>query len=65
VGEEEGPMGLLAGDFMFSVEVCEVVMVCPDFEGFWVTFQVVAEEFKSTDNGKKFFIVNVVILFHR
>jgi hypothetical protein len=63
--EEEGPMGLSVGDFLFCVKVCQVVMVCPDFKGFPVAFQVVVEEFKSMDNVKKFFIVNVVILFHR
>jgi len=38
-------------------------MVCPDFKGFGVSFKVVAEGFKSTDNGEEFFIMDVIVLF--
>jgi len=63
LGEEEGPTGLTAGKFLFGAKVGQVVMIGPDFERKGVAFEIVAERFESTDDGKEFFIMNVVILF--
>ena len=63
VGEKEGPTGLATGEFLFSVEVGEVIMVSPDFEGNFVAFEVVSEVFKGADDGEEFFVMNVVIEF--
>ncbi len=61
--EKKGPMGLTAGKFLFRMKVCKVVVVSPDLERVLVTFKVVAEMFKSTDDGKEFFVMNFVIEF--
>ena len=63
VGEKEGPTGLAMGEFLFSAEVRDIIMVSPDFEGLFVAFEVVAEVFKGVDDGKEFFVMNVVIEF--
>jgi hypothetical protein len=38
-------------------------MVGPYFKGFGVAFEVVAEGFEGSDNGKEFFIVDIIVLF--
>ena len=48
---------------LLGLKIDEIVVVCPDFKGFRVSFQVVAEGFKGVNNGKEFFIVDVIILF--
>jgi hypothetical protein len=63
LGEKEGPAGLTTGKFLFGAEILEVAMVGPNFKRFGVAFEVVAKGLKGTDNGKEFFIVNVIILF--
>ena len=35
-------------------------MVSPDFENLGVSFEVMMQVFKGFDNGKKFFIMNVI-----
>jgi hypothetical protein len=40
----------------------KVIVICPDLKGFRVFFKVMTEGFKGTDDGKKFFVMNVVIL---
>ena len=62
-GEKEGPTGLATGEFLFSAEIGEVIMVSPDFEGYFVAFEVVSEVFQGADDGEEFFIMNVVIEF--
>jgi hypothetical protein len=64
-GEKQGPACLAVRELLFGLEIDEVIVVCPDFKGFGVAFQVVAEGFEGMDNGKKFFIINIVILFCR
>ena len=61
--EKKGPTGLIAGKFLFRTKVRKVVVVGPDLERVLVTFEVVAEMFESTDDGKEFFVMNVVIEF--
>ena len=51
------------GKALFGVEVDEIIVVCPDFKGFRVSFEVVVEGFESANNGKEFFIVDVIVLF--
>jgi hypothetical protein len=51
------------GEMLFGAEIDEIIVVCPDFKGFRMSFQVVAEGFKGADNGKEFFIMDIVILF--
>ena len=65
LGEKQGPAGLAAGKFLFCSEVGEVVVVHPDFKKLRMSFKVVTEGFKGMDDGKKFFVVDVVILFDR
>ena len=62
-GEKEGPTGLATREFLFSAEVGEVIMVSPDFEGYFVAFEVVSEVFKGADDGEEFFVMNVIIEF--
>src|SRR5258707_2010756 len=61
--DKEGPKGMMAGKFLFCTKVRKVVVVCTDLERVLVTFEVVAEMFKSTDDGKEFFVMNVIIEF--
>ena len=63
VGEKEGPTGLVAREFLFCLEIRKVIMVSPDFEGLFAAFEVVAEVFQGADDGKEFFIMNVIIEF--
>jgi hypothetical protein len=63
--EKQGLACLVARELLFGAEVDEVIVVCPDFKGFGVAFKIVAEGFEGTDNGKEFFIMNIVILFSR
>jgi hypothetical protein len=62
-GKEQGPACLVARELLFGVEVDEVIVVCPDFKGFGVAFKIAAEGFEGMNNGKEFFIMNIVILF--
>jgi hypothetical protein len=62
-GKEQGPACLVTREALFGAEIDEVIMVFPDFKGFGVSFKVVAEGFKSANNGEEFFIVDVIILF--
>ena len=48
---------------MFCPEVREVVMVNPYFEWLFIAFEIMAEVFKGADEGKEFFVINVVIEF--
>jgi hypothetical protein len=63
LGEKEGPAGLTTGKFLFGAEILEVAMVGPNFKRFGVAFEVVAKGLKGADNGKEFFVVDVIILF--
>jgi hypothetical protein len=38
-------------------------MIRPDFKGFKMAFKIVTEGFKGADNGKEFFIVDIIVLF--
>ena len=46
---------------MFCTEVSKVVMVGPNFKNLGVSFEVVSPVFEGFDNGKEFFIMNVVV----
>ena len=61
--EEEGPASLTVREFLFCVKVRKVVVVCPDFEELGVSFKIVVEGFQGTNDGKKFFIMNIIVLF--
>ena len=54
---------MAARKFLLSTEVSEVVVVGPDFKRVRSTFKVVSEEFEGADDGKEFFVVDVVVLF--
>ena len=54
---------MTARESLFHTKVDEVIVICPDLKGFRVFFKVVAEGFKGMDDGKEFFVVNVIILF--
>ena len=56
-------MGLSMREFLFGVKVGKVVVVSPHLKGIGVTFEVVAEIFEGMDNGKEFFVVNIVVEF--
>jgi hypothetical protein len=49
------------GKALFGVEVDEIIVVCPDFKGFRMSFKVVMEGFKGANNGKEFLIMDIVI----
>ena len=49
--EEQRSVGLMAGKFLFCAKVGEVVVVCPNFKKLRMSFQVVAERFKSLDDA--------------
>ena len=61
LGEEKGPSGLSSGQFLFRMEVRKVVMVGPNFEILGVSFKVMSPMFEGFDDGKEFFIVNVIV----
>ena len=65
LGEKQGPVGLAAGKLLFCSEVGEVVVVRPYFKESGVSFKVVAEGFKDTNDGKEFLVVDVIILLGR
>jgi hypothetical protein len=50
---------------LLCTEVNEIIVIYPDLKGFQVSFKVVAEGFKGMDDGKEFFVMNVIILFCR
>jgi hypothetical protein len=56
-------MCLTARKSLLHTGVNEVIVICPDLKGFRVSFKVVAEGFKGMDDGKEFFVMNVIILF--
>ena len=51
------------GKALFGVEIDEIIVVHPDFKGFRMSFKVVTEGFKGMNNGEKFLIMDIVILF--
>ena len=53
---------MAARKLLFCMEVNEIIVICPDLKGFRVFFKVMTEGFKGADDGKKFFVMNVVIL---
>ena len=57
-------MCLAVRKMLLCMEVNKVIVIRPDFKGFRVSFKVVAEGFKGADDSKKFFVVNVIILFY-
>ncbi len=63
--KEFHPMGLAACDFLWLVEVLEVFVVCMDHNWVVGTQEVWMTTFESVDNGRHFFVMNVVILFSR
>ena len=60
--KEEWRSCLVVGKFLFGVEVSEVVMICSDFERNRVSFKVVLEGFKGTNDGKEFLVMDVIVL---
>ena len=46
---------------MFGTEVSKVVVVGPNFENLGVSFQVVSPVLEGFDDGKEFFVVDVVV----
>jgi hypothetical protein len=61
LGEEERPASLSTGKFLFGTEVRKVVVVGPSFEWLGVSFEVVTKEFQGADDGKKFFVMDVIV----
>jgi len=55
---------LAARKTLLCIEVNKIIVICLDLKGFRVSFKVVAEGFKGADDSKKFFVVNVIILFY-
>jgi hypothetical protein len=53
----------MARKSLLRTEVNEIIVIYPDLKGFQMSFKVVAEGFKGMDDGKKFFVINVIILF--
>ena len=43
------------------MKVCKVIVVGPNFKNLGVSFKVMSPMFKGFDNGKEFFIVNVIV----
>ena len=43
------------------MKVCKVIMVGPNFENLGVSFKVVSPVLEGLDDGKEFFVVNVVV----
>ena len=62
-GEEEGPVGLSPGEFLFLGKVDQITVVSPDLEGLWAAFQVMAKNFQGMDDSQEFLIVNFVVSF--
>jgi hypothetical protein len=56
---------LAARKALFCAEIDKIIVVCPDFKGFRVSFKVVAKGFKGMDDSEEFFVMNIVILFCR
>ena len=46
---------------MFRTEVSKVVMIGPNFENLEVSLEIVSPVFEGLDDGKEFFVVNVVV----
>ena len=55
----------MAGTFLLSVEVGKIVMICPDFKRNRVSFKVMSEGFKGTNDGKEFLVMDVIVLLSR
>lgn len=53
---------MVAGKFLFGVKVGKIVMICPDFERNRVFFKVMSEGFNGMNDGKKFLIIDVIVL---
>ena len=60
LGQEEGPAGLPTGQFLLCMEIGEVVVVGPNFENLGMSFEVMSPVFEGFDDGKEFFIMNIV-----
>ena len=52
---------MTSGEFLFCPEVGKVVVVRPYFKGFRMALEVMAESFEGTNDGKEFFVVDVVV----
>ena len=61
LGEEEGPSCLSSGEFLLCAKICKIIMICPNFENLGVSFKVVLPVLEGLDDGKEFFVVNVVV----
>ena len=53
------------GEEFGSGEVFKVLMVCDNINRSWRSFEVVSLTFECFENGKEFFIMNIVIQLHR
>jgi hypothetical protein len=54
---------LMTRNFLLIAKIGEVFVVGPNFEGVRAAFEVMTEGFKGTDDGKKFFVVDIVVEF--
>ena len=53
---------LSSGKVLFCVEVGKIVIICPDFKKNRVSFKVMLKGFKGMNDGKKFLVMDVVVL---
>jgi hypothetical protein len=53
----------VARKLLFGSKIDKIIVVCPDFKGVGMSFKVMMEGFKGTNDGEEFFIMNVIILF--
>src|SRR5712672_4283341 len=55
----------MAGEFLLSSEVGEVIVIGPDFKGVRMTLEVMAESFEGANDSEEFFVMDVVVEFGR
>jgi len=65
VAEDEGPLGLSAGQFLLGHEVLKIAVVGPYLGLVLCTFKVVLEVHKGHYNCQEFLIVHNVVSFGR
>ena len=59
--EEKGPSGLSATQLLRISEVLKVLVIGDDVDCVGCPFQVVLPCFESTNDGKEFFVVDIVV----
>ena len=65
ISEVEQSLCLMTVEVLYLMEVHQVLVICKDLDGKREAVEIVPPGFQSTDDGKEFLVVGIIVPFSR